>query len=111
MTKFTNVGQMERAWRAPRAHLFFLETTRFAANKPFAGEQIKSSYVLGLFTFWWLVWTISYYVPFVFSVPVDKGPCSSSRARSVSIHSCTMYRALSRVGSVGSGRPCGARTS
>lgn len=44
-------------------------------------------------------------------IPVFSGPCSSSRARSVSMHSWTMYRALSWVGSLGSGSPYGAKTS
>ena len=53
---------------------------------------------------------ISYFPPHP-PVPVCSGPCSSSRARSVSMHSWTMYRALSWAGSLGRGRPYGARTS
>lgn len=46
-----------------------------------------------------------------FPLPVGSGPWSSSRARSVSMHSWMMYRALSWVGSWGSGCPYGAKTS
>lgn len=42
---------------------------------------------------------------------VGSGPWSSSRARSVSMHSWMMYRAVSWDGSLGNGCPYGAKTS